>query len=126
MELTLDPEICSLIVSEDVIHDESVIREAAARALVAALADNRGYAEAILNQLLALYEEKLYVSVSLSLSVAGLDIYYYGLYCCFSEVFAFSYAIKFEKNYLKKRFKKTAWWFSQGMCRVTTHNIWVI
>ena len=53
------------MVSEDVIHDESVIREAAARALVAALADNRGYAEAILKQLLALYEEKLYVSHSL-------------------------------------------------------------
>jgi len=51
-----------MIVSEDVIHDESVIRDAAARALVAALADNRGYAKAILNQLLALYEEKLYVS----------------------------------------------------------------
>ncbi|KAI0222670.1 eIF-2-alpha kinase activator GCN1 [Lamellibrachia satsuma] len=60
-ELTLDPEICSMIVSEDVIHDESVIRDAASRALVAALGANRGYSEAILKQLLALYEEKLFM-----------------------------------------------------------------
>ena len=51
-----------MIVSEDVIHDESVIRDAASRALVAALGANRSYAEAILKQLLALYEEKLFVS----------------------------------------------------------------
>ena len=51
-----------MIVSEDVIHDESVIRDAASRALVAALGENRSYAEAILKQLLALYEEKLFVS----------------------------------------------------------------
>ena len=51
-----------MIVSEDVIHDEAVIRDAASRALVAALGENRSYAEAILKQLLALYEEKLFVS----------------------------------------------------------------
>ncbi len=50
------------MIVEDLVHDEEVVREAAAEALAAAIEKNRDQVECTLSQLLELYEDKLYVS----------------------------------------------------------------
>lgn len=52
--------MCSPLV-EDVIHDEEIIRQAAAEALAATLNHHREYVTPIIDQLLQKYEEKYQV-----------------------------------------------------------------
>ena len=59
--MELDADLCTRLV-KDTIHDEEVIRQAGSVALANALADNPDYLPAVLQQLIDVYEEKLYVS----------------------------------------------------------------
>ncbi len=68
----MDPQLCTSLVT-DTTHTEEAIREAASLGLANALADNGDYVPAVLQTLIALYEEKLYVS-ELYLSLPGLHV----------------------------------------------------
>ena len=56
-------KLCSLMIA-DVIHDEAVVRESTAEALAACLATHGNRIDTVLQQLIEVYEEKLYVSVT--------------------------------------------------------------
>ena len=60
--LEVDDRLCTALV-DDIIHPEGVVRESAAKALSATLQQHPDFVSAILQQLLELYEEKLYVSL---------------------------------------------------------------
>ena len=66
--LEMDPQLCTSLVA-DTTHNEEVIREAASLGLANALADNSDYVPAVLQTLIALYEEKLYVSHGLHIYI---------------------------------------------------------
>ncbi len=59
--LCLEAELCTMMVA-DIIHDESVVRQSSAEALSSALSTHQDYLPAVLQELLEVYEEKLYVS----------------------------------------------------------------
>ncbi len=56
----MEAELCTRLVV-DTTHNEEVIREASALALASALAENPDYVPAVLQQLMEVYEDKLYV-----------------------------------------------------------------
>ena len=60
--LELDADLCTRL-AKDTTHDEEVIRQAVSVALAHALAENPDYLPAVLQQLIDVYEEKLYVSL---------------------------------------------------------------
>ena len=62
--LELDEELCSLMI-EDVIHHEAVVRESTAEALAACVATHSDHIEAVLQQLIAVYQEKLFVCLDI-------------------------------------------------------------
>ena len=59
--LELEAELCNKLVM-DTTHHEEVIRQAGAVALANALAENPEYVPVVLQQLMDVYKEKLYVS----------------------------------------------------------------
>ena len=58
----MTPSVCSGLL-DDVVHDVTMIREAAAPALSAGVGQNQDLTAAILQQLIDMYEVKLKVSV---------------------------------------------------------------
>ncbi len=73
-DLQMDADLCTRLVI-DTTHNEEVIREAGALALANALADNPDYVPAVLQQLITVYEEKLYVSrFHLSINLATIKV----------------------------------------------------
>ena len=60
--LKLSERMCKVVVSK-VVHSEDVVRKAAARALAAAVKQNRKQITMVLQELLELYQDKLYVSL---------------------------------------------------------------
>jgi hypothetical protein len=64
-ELSLAPEVCTMLV-DNTVHAESCIRTAAAEALATALEQHPHYLDMAMSRLLEMYEEKLYVSTILS------------------------------------------------------------
>ncbi|KAM4708063.1 stalled ribosome sensor GCN1 [Discoglossus pictus] len=59
MDLELQPDLCSLLIS-DVIYHEEAVRQAGAEALSHAVEQYLGQATAVLNKLIELYHEKLF------------------------------------------------------------------
>ena len=57
----MEADLCTRLVV-DTTHNEEVIRQAGAVGLANALAENPDYVPAVLQQLMEVYEEKLYVS----------------------------------------------------------------
>ena len=60
-ELQCETELCGLLV-DDVVHEESAVRQAAAQGLAAAVKIHPGQIDTMLQLLLSNYSEQLYVS----------------------------------------------------------------
>ena len=59
-QLQVESELCMMLVDE-VVHKEQVVREAAAAAIANAIECHPDYVEAVLQELLDVYDAKLYV-----------------------------------------------------------------
>ena len=64
---------------DDVVHNEAVVRQAAAGALATAVANHAENVATVLEALMEVYEEKLYVRKSFSkvVKLLGINIQYY-------------------------------------------------
>lgn len=69
MDLSLQPDLCSLLI-EDVIYHEAAVRQAGAEALSQVVARYQRQAAEVMGRLMEIYQEKLYVS-SWAPSVVG-------------------------------------------------------
>lgn len=61
MGLDLQPDLCSLLI-DDVIYHEAAVRQAGAEALSQAVARYQRQAAEVMDKLMDIYQEKLYVS----------------------------------------------------------------
>lgn len=61
MGLELQPDICSVLI-KDVIHYEEAVRQAGAEALSKGVEQYRSQTREVMNKLMEIYQEKLYVS----------------------------------------------------------------
>lgn len=96
--LELVPEICPLLI-KDVTHHEETVRVAAAEALSSAMSQYQEESASVLSQLTEIYQQKLYVSLSLShpclnivqsgVSFQGNNIFYFDGLCDHGSICAY-------------------------------------
>lgn len=58
--MNCESELCAMLV-DDVVHEQEVVRQAAAQALAAAVEEHPDQVDTILQLLLSVYEDKAYV-----------------------------------------------------------------